>query len=289
MGKFEFEGKLAAITGSASGIGRAVALAMARLGTNIVLVDRDNEGLDKVKREIENLGIKVTSYVCDITDNSCIVNMADQTIKNLGVPDILVNSAGIGAYGDVEKVKVLDYEKVLDINLLGAIRVVLAFWKPMMERGNGYIVNVASRAGFFCILPPYALSKYALVGYSEALYCHVRPKGIMVSALCPAMVNTNLPLNAICHVDDKDLMETRLKVQEELGFTGPDSMDPDDVAQILLEGMEEGRFLILTPHSEQFIDEAMRRGKDIYKLETYLQENVNNAFVPMKDESFLKK
>lgn len=269
-----FEDKLALITGGAGGIGRSVALAMAKLGSNIVIADLDGNRMKRVQQEIEAVGRKALAVTCDVAKVADIENLRDQTISTLGVPDILMNNAGIGVYGDFEKIGISDYESIMNINVLGVIRGVHAFLPSMLERGSGYIINTASRAGFFGANWPYPLSKYAVLGYSEGLYCHLRPKGIMVSALCPALVNTNLPFNSPLVPGEQGMEALKSELKE--AFTGPESLDPDDVAGILINGMKEEKFLIITPYVEEMMEEAVKRGRDYYKLENYLRSSFNH-------------
>ena len=266
----EFDGKLAVITGGASGIGRSVALAMAKLGTDIVIADIDDIRMKEVCEEIESTGRHALAIHCDVTKDIDVTEMAARTISTIGVPDILINNAGIGMYGNFEKMSTSDYASVFDINVFGVIRGVLAFLPHMLKRGSGYIVNTASRAGFVSDARPYSLSKQTLIGYSEGLYCDLRPKGLVVSVLCPAIVKTNLFANSPIVGDEQEIKETQLKHQS---FLGPDSLNPDDVAQMVIEAMKEKRFLILTPHTEDILAEAMKRGRDFHKLERYLQAN----------------
>jgi short-subunit dehydrogenase len=181
-----------------------------------------------------------------------------------------MNNAGIGIYGNFEKMGIADYELALGINVLGVIRGVLAFLPHLLKKGSGYIINTASRAGFNGDCWPYPLSKHAIIGYSEGLYCHLRPKGIMVSVLCPALVNTNLPANSPIVGNEQEINE--MKQRQKIMFAGPDSLDPDDVARIVIEAMREKRFLILTPKTEDMLAAAMNRGRDYQKLERYLQD-----------------
>ena len=269
----EFEGELAVITGGASGIGRSAALAMAKLGTDIVIADIDDIRLREVCQEIESIGRRALAIHCDVTKNIDVENMTAQTISTYGVPDILMNNAGIGMYGSLDRMGISDYESVFSINVFGVIRGVLAFLPHMLKRGSGYIINTASRAGFVCDSRPYSLSKHTLIGYSEGLYCYLRPKGIMVSVLCPAIVNTNLFSNSPIVGNEQEIKEIQLKHQS---FAGPDSLNPDDVAKMVVEAMKEKRFLIITANTEEILEEAMKRGRDFHELERYLQASFND-------------
>jgi NAD(P)-dependent dehydrogenase (short-subunit alcohol dehydrogenase family) len=266
----EFKGKLAVITGGASGIGRSVALTLARLGTDIVVADLDEARLGNVSQEIESLGVRALALHCDVTRNTDIENLVTQTISGLGTPDFLMNNAGVAVYGKPEKISIANYEYVMGVNVLGVIRGTLAFLPHMLKKGSGHIINTSSRVALQGQNDPYALSKLAVFGYSEGLYYYVRPKGIMVSVLCPAFVNTNLGVNATIVGDEREIQEGKL--EQERKFKGPDSMHPDDVAKLVIEAIKEKKFLILTPGTEGNVTNALKTGRDYQKLEKYLQE-----------------
>jgi NAD(P)-dependent dehydrogenase (short-subunit alcohol dehydrogenase family) len=256
----EFEGTVAVITGAASGIGRSTALALAKLGTDIVIADIDDIGMDEVRRDIENLGRRALTVHCDVSQDDSIKTLATQAISTFGRIDILMNNAGVTVEGYVEKVSMADWEWILNINLLGIIRGVQAFLPIMLKSGRGYIINTSSLGG---ILPnwgsslleaktiPYITSKFGVFGFSESLYVYLYPKGIMVSVLCPGGVSTNFQSN-IRHVADDGQQNNDIKSGVETGLEAPsdhdmgDIMEPDDVAQIIIKAMKEKKFLILT-------------------------------------------
>ncbi len=271
----EFKNKVAVITGGASGIGRSTALAMAKLGADIVVSDRDTKNLDSVCREINQLGRKSLGIECDVSSNTDVESLASKTISVLGKADILVTCAGMSVYGIFEKMDMKDYELLFNINFLGTIRCVQAFSKHMINRGSGYIVITSSRAGLVPMVEPYPLSKYATTGFAEGLYCYLRPKGIMVSTLCPAMVNTNLRFNSLFRGNEQEIKKT--KEWAEQAFTDENALSPDQVADILIQGMKDQKFLILTHSIEQTIKDTTARGRDIIKLEKYLQDTYKGS------------
>jgi len=266
-----FENKVAVITGGGSGIGRAVALALAKLGTNIVIADKDDTRLKAIRQEIENIGRRVLTVHCDVSKTADVENLAAQTLGTMGTVDILMNNAGIGVYGKFENMGITDYELVLGINLLGVIRGVMAFLPHMLKKGSGYIINTASRVGIDGGLEPYPLSKYAVLGYSERLYMYARPKGIMVSVLCPGVVKTNLFSDSPYAGTQKEKAEYQ-QITAKL-FTAPDVLNPDEVARLVIDHINERKFFILTPGNERMVNEALNKGRDIQKLEKYLQDN----------------
>jgi len=274
----EFKGKVAVITGGASGIGRSVALALAKLGTDIVVADIDDVRVGEVRQEIESMGRRVLAIHCDMSKDDDVNNLAAQTLSTLDKVDILMNNAGVGVRGYVEKLSMADWEWILGINLLGVIRGVHAFLPHMIKRGSGYIINTASAAGLVASEPPplairnipYATSKFGIVGFSEGLYGYLRPKGIMVSVLCPGMVTTNLRFHSRYVGSDQEIANMKVEGEEMFNINTPGVIESDNVAQIVVKAMKEKSFFILT-HPE--VKEAlMNRGHDMEKLEKHLQD-----------------
>lgn len=275
----EFEGTVAVITGAASGIGRSTALALAKLGTDIIVADIDDIHMEEVRYKIENLGRRVLTVHCDVSQDASVKNLASQTISTFGRVDILMNNAGVTVVGNMEKLSMADWGWVLNINLLGVIRGVHAFLPLMLKSGSGYIINTSSIAG---LIPgwgspslevktiPYITSKFGVVGFSKSLYTYLRPKGIMVSVLCPGGVSTNFQSNIryAANDDSQQIAETKSRVENK--FETPsdidvgDMMGPDDVAQIIIKAMKKKSFLILThPESRKRL---MERGRDLLNL-----------------------
>lgn len=267
----EFQNKVAVITGAGSGIGRAMALALAKLGMDIVIADIDYDRLAKIQKEIQDIGRRAFAIHCDVSKNTDVEKLAKETLSNMGTVDFLFNNAGIGLYGKFENMRFSDYEKVLQINLFGVIRGVMAFLPFMVEKGSGYIINTASQVGIDGGLEPYPFSKYAVVGYSERLYMYARPKGVMVSVLCPGLVKTNIFFDSPFAGNEQEQMEFQEHIK---GMD--DSMNllnPENVAQIVIDDIKEKKFFILTPGVEKLVNDALDKGRDIQKMEKYLQEN----------------
>ena len=274
----EFKGKVAVITGGASGIGRSVALALARLGADIVVSDIDDVQLGEARQEIESVGRRALAIHCDVSKDADVDNLAAQTLSTLGKVDILMNNAGVGVRSRVEKISIKDWEWILGINLLGVIRGVHAFLPHMLKRGSGYIINTSSAAGLVASEPPsiaiegiaYGTAKFGVVGFSEGLFGYLRPKGIMVSVLCPGMVTTNLRFHSRYVGSDQEIADMKVEVEEMFNINTPGVIESDDVAQIVVKAMKEKRFFILTHLEVQAA--LMSRGQDVQKLEKHLQD-----------------
>ncbi len=274
----EFKGKVAVITGAASGIGRSVALALAKLGADIVVADIDDVKLGEARQEIESMGRRALAIHCDVSKDADVDNLAAQTISTLGKVDILMNNAGVGVRGKVENISIKDWGWILGINLLGVIRGVHAFLPHMLKRGSGYIINTASAAGLVASEPPplairnipYSTAKFGVVGFSEGLFGYLRPQGIMVSVLCPGMVTTNLGFSSRYVGSDQEIADMNVEGEEMFNINTPGVIESDDVAQIVVKAMKEKRFFILTHQEVQA--HLKSRGQDIEKLEKHLQD-----------------
>jgi NAD(P)-dependent dehydrogenase (short-subunit alcohol dehydrogenase family) len=245
-----FEGKVAVITGGASGIGRATALALARRGVNITIADIDEKNLEDVQAQIGSFGVKSLGIRCDVTSDEDVKNLAEQVISVFGRVDILMNNAGIWFRKEPADMTMVDWEHLLGVNLFGVIRGVTFFLPHMIKQGGGHIVNTASAAGLFSSPGgesiAYTTSKFGVIGLSEALALNGRSKGIRVSVLCPGLVRTNM-------------------LKSNLGVVGEGAlalaMDPEPVADMVVEAIKNQKFLILT--EPRFKDLMLLKAQDM--------------------------
>lgn len=237
----ELTGKVAVITGGASGIGRACAIAMARRGADVVVVDLNATRMAEIVAELHRLDRRALGLECDVSRDADVEAMAGRAIEEMGHVDLVMNNAGVLVGGPFEKVPMKEWEWIVGINLLGPVRGVRAFLPHMLERGSGYFVNTASFAGLVAHNPltiPYDTTKHGVVGLSAGLALYLKPKGIGVSVLCPGYVETNLTENY--HI-------VGLRAAGEGIPLMPDAVvTPDDVAARVVEAVEAERFLILS-------------------------------------------
>jgi len=187
-------GLTALVTGAGSGIGRATSLALAREGVRVHVADIDPARAASVADEITTAGGSAQSHAVDVADPAAVAALAD-ALRADGEPiAILVNSAGILATGPAEEIELAEWQRIFGVNLFGAVHTIRAFAPPMLERGTGHIVNVASLAGLvpFPFVAPYTASKFALVGMSQAMCMELAHRGVTVTAVCPGAVRTGL-------------------------------------------------------------------------------------------------
>ena len=191
----QLAGKVAVITGGASGIGRGTALAMAQRGTDLVIADINDRRLEETRAAVAALGRRALAVHCDVSNDADVERLGATALREMARVDIVMNNAGVVLRGALEQISVADWEWSFGINLLGVVRGIRAFLPHMIERGSGHIINTGSVAGLIALTgegAPYVASKFAIVGLSEALALYVRPRGIGVSVLCPGGVDTNL-------------------------------------------------------------------------------------------------
>jgi all-trans-retinol dehydrogenase (NAD+) len=190
-------GKRALITGGASGIGKAIANRLAAAGAEIVLVDLNEVALRETAAEFERAGTRVRTYVLDVTDTSRIVGLKEQTQRDVGPIDVLVNSAGLVFGGGFLDVPLEKHLTTYRVNTLGLVAMTHAFLPDMIAGQDGHVVNVASASGFIG-LPfgaTYASSKWAVIGFSESLALELELQGhrhVHVTSICPSYVATGL-------------------------------------------------------------------------------------------------
>jgi NAD(P)-dependent dehydrogenase (short-subunit alcohol dehydrogenase family) len=186
----QLAGRVAVVTGAGSGIGRALARALALEGARIVAADLDEAGMAETTRDLDAIAVRT-----DVTQRSQVLALADRAFSEFGAVHVLCNNAGVAVWGGLERATHQDWEWVLGVNLWGVIHGVEAFVPRMVAQGEGgHIVNTASMAGLVATqgLGVYNTSKYAVVGLSETLVKDLRPYRIGVSVLCPMGVSTQI-------------------------------------------------------------------------------------------------
>ena len=240
MKKGDFKGANAYITGGSSGIGFAIACTMAELGSNVLLVARDEQKLahaTALLKERKNSNKQRLDWLSlDIADWQMVKSLLPEKVKSFGPPDILVNCAGIAYTHYFEKIDYQRFTEVINTNLMGTWGVTRALVQYLKER-RGYIVNVSSGSGFIGSFgyTAYAPSKFGIVGFSEALRPELKPFGVRISVLCPA--DTDTPQLA---------EEQRNMPPEARAINGTAGvMQPEEVAKILIRGMIKERFMII--------------------------------------------
>lgn len=188
------QGKKVLITGGGKGIGRAVAVALAQEGADIALIGRSEGPLEEVVKTVSALGVKAAYATADVASIDAVNTAVATLTKELGVIDILINNAGIAAFGGFMELTPAQWEDIIKVNLLGVYYVTRAVLPGMIERKTGDIINISSTAGQrgAPLTSAYSASKFGLLGMTESLMLEVRKHNIRVSALTPSTIATDM-------------------------------------------------------------------------------------------------
>lgn len=193
----QLTGKVAVVTGGASGIGRAVSGRLAEAGMRVVLADIEEAALDRTAADFAEAGHQVLPVVTDVSDDASMAALAEQALERFGAVHLVHNNAGVGTGGLLWEASRADWEWVLGVNLWGVINGIRTFVPIMIEQGEpAHVINTASMAGLISVpfLGPYNVSKHGVVTISETLQRELEIVGapIKVSVLCPGVVQTNI-------------------------------------------------------------------------------------------------
>lgn len=247
-----FTNKKCLITGAASGIGRAVAFALAQEGAHLALTDINAEALQHVASEAEQLGATLLGvFPANIADHNAVQNMANTLHNTYGAMDMVMNIAGISTWGTIDQLQHKHWRELIEINLMGPIHVLEVFVPEMISAGRGgHIVNVSSAAGLFG-LPwhaAYSATKFGLRGISEVLRFDLRQHHIGVSLVCPGAVDTGLVRTINIVGIDKE----HPKAQRLVKRFQRHAVTPERAAERILRGVRKNKYLVFTSRDIQF-------------------------------------
>ncbi|GAA2820567.1 SDR family oxidoreductase [Kitasatospora sp. CM 4170] len=244
-------GRLVVVTGGGSGIGRATALAFAEDGARVVVCDVDLAAAERTAELASLIGPVAHAYQVDVSDGDAVDAFAKEVAADHGVPDVVVNNAGIGHSGTFLQTTAKEWQRVLDVNLWGVIHGCRAFGTLMADRGaGGHIVNVSSAAAYLPskALTAYATSKAAVFMLSDCLRAELAGHGIGVSTICPGIVNTNITrtstFSATTAAEQAAKQARAARLYARRGFP------PEKVAAAILDAVRTGRPVVpVTPEA----------------------------------------
>jgi NAD(P)-dependent dehydrogenase (short-subunit alcohol dehydrogenase family) len=243
----QFEGKVAIVTGGASGIGRSISTYLGRHGAQVVVADRDLDGAQETTALISaGDGHAEAAYV-DVTDSDGLASLIGKTARNLGRIDLLFNNAGIGLNGEFRDVTLAHWKQIVDVNLWGVIYGCHHVYPIMVEQGYGQIVNTASLAGLIPggLTSPYSATKYGVVGFTLTLRSEARQYGIKVNALCPGYMRTNIQkttetVTAYMNSENNEQMNANMRFPT-----------PEDCIDQIMRGIRRDRAIVVSPRSHK--------------------------------------
>ena len=247
----EISGKVAFITGAASGLGLSMAKSFAARGAKLMLSDWNESGLAEAEASLRAAGADVASIPCDVRDLSQIQAAADATLSAFGKVHIVANNAGVAIGGMPGKIPAEDWRWIVDINLMGVAYGVEVFTPLIKGHGEGgHFMNTASMAGHAAMpgMGPYHATKFAVVGYSEALRLELKRDNIGVSVLCPAWVKTQIHTTGFDRPSGMNKRENAATDPEFLQMEAviKGGLDSDAVGEWVSECIEANRLYIFT-------------------------------------------
>lgn len=267
----DLEGKVAFITGAASGIGLAIARSFAAAGMKVVIADIQADALERARAELKGSNADVLAIELDVTDRDAMARAADEAEAAFGNVHVLCNNAGVAAFGPLDEATYQDWDWVLGVNLHGVINGIQTFVARIKRHGEGgHVVNTASIAGTVALpgLGIYNATKFAVVGISETLVQELEPDGIGVSVLCPGFVDTNIYDSQrnrpkALQNPDTDPGQEFLGGGEQVEQVRGSAMDPAVVGEKVLEAVRSNEFYILThPDFRPLVEARMKNIMD---------------------------
>jgi NAD(P)-dependent dehydrogenase (short-subunit alcohol dehydrogenase family) len=269
----EFEGKVAVVTGAASGIGRAMCEKFASLGMRVVMADVEGDRLRQSAKRIEANGVEVLAVTVDVSRADELSRLAEDTLDRFGGVHVLCNNAGVFAGGLTWDAVGSDWEWVLGVNLYGVLHGIRAFVPIMLEQNEpGHVVNTCSMAGLINtpLSGAYNVSKHAALSLTETLYHELRMKQSPVgcSALCPELIRTgiaNSDRNRPPHLkrpEDADTPEMEL-VEQAIRSSIETGLDPSVMAERVYQGIKHDQFYLLAEEGTNWEAACLTRLEDI--------------------------
>jgi len=278
-------GRVAVVTGAASGIGRALALGFGGQGANVVLADVEEEPLDAAAAEVAALGVAALPVRTDVTDAESVEALAAATLERFGTVHMLCNNAGVGGGGLIKNQQLVDWKWVIDVSLWGVIHGLQSFLPHLIEAEESHVMSTASVAGLVSGpgLGPYNAAKYGVVAIMETLHHEMArdPDAYVgVSVLCPGVVRTNIVTaqrnrpehlrrqrssGAAASLTPEQRADARRRNQAVADALAERGMDPADVAAKVIEAMYNRRFWVLS-HLEH-LEEIDHRNGQLSRLE----------------------
>lgn len=262
-----FAGRVAAITGAGSGIGRALAHELSGRGAHLALADVNEQGLAETAAGCAGAGVKVSTTGLDVAERQAVFAWADQVVEELGRVDLVVNNAGVALAADISAMAVDDLEWVMGVDFFGVVYGTMAFLPRLIARGEGHIVNISSVFGLVSVpsQSAYNAAKFAVRGFTDALRMEmeIARTGVSCTTVHPGGIKTNIARNAKVDEGFTAMAGGRERFVEQfdkLAFTRPDT-----AAKRILVAVERNQRRVLIGPDAGFIDLVSRLPAGLYQ------------------------
>jgi len=266
-----FSGKVAAITGAGSGIGRALSVALAKEGCHLSLSDINEAGLEETAASVRRAGLRVTTARVDVADREAVYAWAERTVADHGGANLVFNNAGVSVASTVEGVSYEDFEWIMGINFWGVVYGTKAFLPHLRASGDGHVVNISSIFGIMAVpgQGTYNATKFAVRGFTEALRQELEMAGVNVSATTvhPGGIKTNI---ARASRVSGSMLET-LKMDGEEAKASFEKMfitEPEEAARTILKAVRRNQRRVLVGPDARFMDLMVRTVPSAYQRVT---------------------
>lgn len=250
-----FTGKVAVVTGAASGIGRALAVELARRGAHLAICDVDTSGLAETESLVAAAGARVRADVLDVSQRELVLAYADTVAEHYGTINLVFNNAGIAFTGTVEQMSFKDLDRVMDVDFWGVVNGTKAFLPHLIASGDGHVVNVSSIFGLFSVptQSAYNAAKFAVRGFTESLRQEMlnAKRPVKVTCVHPGGIKTNIARNGgqVDGFDHDDLASSFDKLAR---------TSPAKAAEVILKGVENNKARVLIGADAWVLDKIVR-------------------------------
>jgi NAD(P)-dependent dehydrogenase (short-subunit alcohol dehydrogenase family) len=256
----QLRGRVAAITGAGSGIGRALAVELAKAGTHLALSDVDEAGLAQTVATVEGFGVKVTSARVDVADRDAVQAWADEAADEHGQVNLVFNNAGVALGATVQGVSYDDFHWLMDINFWGVVHGTKAFLPHLQASGDGHVINISSVFGLLGIpsQSAYNAAKFAVRGFTDSLRMELEidPCGVSATTIHPGGIKTNIARNA--RMDDSVTALADDPEQARVDFEKLFMTTPDKAARQIIKAVQRNRRRALIGPDAKVIDLVSR-------------------------------
>jgi NAD(P)-dependent dehydrogenase (short-subunit alcohol dehydrogenase family) len=263
----DFRGRVAAVTGAGSGIGRALALELARRGAHLALADIDDAGLAETVARGEGYGVKVTSQHLDVADRDAVYAWADRVVADHGVVNLVVNNAGVALGATVESMSYEDFEWLMQIDFWGVVYGTKAFLPHLKASGDGHVVNLSSVFGLISVpsQSAYNAAKFAVRGFTDTLRMELEIEGapVSVTTIHPGGIKTNIARNARLDPSVAELGSDPEKARRD--FERLFITSPEKAARQILTAVQRDRRRALIGPDAKLIDFVSRLPATLYQ------------------------